>query len=160
MLWPKCWHFEMDVIHCNPFDWGHFIWKQLRGRKHIITKEWEERSGNTSRLDHSLKMDMVFTVSNYNKSKTCITTGEQIWLWTVDFLMQSKRKQFRLMMNVKFRSKIEWNVTYFICSQNGGSLKRMCSKSGHNGKLQRNKRQIGNKKNLVHVHFLKSKGKM
>lgn len=150
----------MDVIHCNHFDWGHFIWKQLRGRKHIITKEWEERSGKTSRLDHSLKMDTVFTVSDYNKSKTWITTGEQTWLWIVDFLMQSKRKQFRLMMNVTFRPRIEQNVTYFICVQNGGSLKIMHLKSGHNGKLQRNKKHIGNKKNIVRMHFLKSKGKM
>lgn len=119
LLWSRPWEFEMDIIHRSHSDWGHFIWKQLRGKKHIITKEWEERSGNTRRLDHSLKMDTVFTVGKYNKSKTWITPGQQTGLWIADFLMQSKRKQLRLMVNVKFRSRIEQNITYFMCVQNG-----------------------------------------
>lgn len=119
LLRSKPCKFEMDVIHRSHSDWGHFIWKQLRGKKRITTKEWEERSGNTSRLDHSLKMDTVFTVGKYNKSKTWITTGQQTELWIADYFMQSKRKQLRSMMNVKFRSRIDQNVTYFICVQNG-----------------------------------------
>lgn len=61
-------------------------------------------------------------------------------------------------MNVTFKSGIEQNVTYFILVQNRGSLKIISLKSGHNAKLQRNRKQI-EKKNVVHVCFLQSKGK-
>lgn len=49
-------------------------------------------------------------------------------------------------MNVTFRSGIEQNVTYFILMQNRGSLKIRSLKSGHNAKLQRNRKQIEKKK--------------